>query len=127
MKKLLSYEACRFLLVGAFTLVLDYAFLLALTELLGVYYIVSATLSFLIAVIVNYCLCQYWVFNDAKSMNGARFMLFVGSSVVALALNAGIIRISVEWLQLNYLYGKILSTIMVTLWNYVTKRAACRY
>ena len=60
------YEIARFVLVGGACFVLDYGLLYILTEYVGLYYLLSAGISFSVSVFVNYWLCLACVFRGCS-------------------------------------------------------------
>lgn len=118
-------EFIKFCVVGFITFLLDYGLLFLLTEKLQINYLLSTALAFTIAVIVNYILCLFFVFT--KSKNGRRqFILFIYASLGGLLLNQLSMWFLVEKLSIYYLIAKIISTIIVTIWNYITKKRALK-
>lgn len=122
MSRIFNIEIIRFLVAGAATLFIDYGVLVALTEYLHVYYILSATISFVLAVIANYYICLTWVFKSSKKQSRKQFAFFLVTSIVGLLLNIIIIKMVVEILRVHYVLAKLIATIVVTVWNYVTKK-----
>lgn len=118
-------EFIKFCVVGFITFLLDYGLLFLLTEKLQINYLLSTALAFTIAVIVNYILCLFFVFT--KSKNGRKqFLLFIYASLGGLLLNQLSMWFLVEKLSIYYLIAKIISTIIVTIWNYITKKRALK-
>lgn len=118
-------EFIKFCIVGFITFLLDYGLLFLITEKLQINYLLSTALAFTIAVIVNYILCLFFVFT--KSKNGRRqFILFIYASLGGLLLNQLSMWFLVEKLSIYYLIAKIISTIIVTIWNYITKKRALK-
>ena len=86
--KLLQYlEMIRFIIVGVITFVVDYGLLYICTEYIGLYYMYSTAIAFIVAVIFNYWLCVVYVFTNIQRQTSKQALLFVGSSVVGLGLN----------------------------------------
>lgn len=121
----MTQEFFKFCLVGGGTFIVDYSLLYVLTEYVGLGYLWSSALAFSVAVIVNYILCQRYVFVGAK--NGVKqLVLFVATSIVGLGINQICMWLFVEWVAMHYLLAKIFATAIVTIWNYITKRLALR-
>ncbi len=117
-------EIVRFCVVGGLSLVVDCAILFGLTEFFGVNYWYSAGISFTVSVIFNYWLCVAYVFKNVRKQTARQATIFIGSSVVGLALNQLCMWFFVEVILLHYMIAKIFATAMVTIWNYIMKRRA---
>ena len=123
---MISRKFLSFCLVGAITFFLDYGLLYLLTEYGRLSYLLSSALAFSVAVIINYILCQRFVFVSAK--NGVKQLtLFVITSVVGLGINQLCMWLFVECALMHYMLAKIFATGIVTVWNYVTKKFALEH
>lgn len=121
-KKLIA-QFMKFGVVGVIAFVIDYGLLVVLTELFGVNYLVSATISFTVSVIFNYCASMRYVFTHKEGMSRTReFVIFVVLSVIGLLINNGCMWAGVELLGVHYLITKIFATAVVMVWNFVTRK-----
>ena len=59
----------RYIFVGGTAFVVDFFFLYFFSDICGIYYLISAVLSFIISVIVNYIMSTKWVFNQYNIEN----------------------------------------------------------
>lgn len=122
MKKLIR-QIVRFGGVGVLCFLIDYGILNVLTEYAKVYYLLSATISFSVSVIVNYVLSTLFVFDVDKEHSRVRdLLLFVVFSVIGLGLTAGIMKLGVDWLAFDYRLVKIVATAIVMVYNFVTRK-----
>ena len=114
----------RYGFVGGLAFVVDFGLLFLLTNYCGVFYQVSACISFIAGLTVNYLISIAWVFNKSKSNNTALtdFLLFALVGVVGLGLNAVIMYACTELLGVYYLLSKIISTVIVFVWNFIGRR-----
>ena len=81
-------QTIRFLLVGATTFMIDIALLLTLAEYLGVYYLFSAAIAFLIASIINYLLSILVVFKTGRQkIKKKNLIIFYSTHHMVLSLN----------------------------------------
>lgn len=121
-KKLIA-QFMKFGVVGVIAFCIDYGLLVLLTELFGVNYLVSATISFTVSVIFNYCASMRYVFTHKEGMSRRReFIIFVVLSVIGLLINNGCMWAGVELLGIHYLITKIFATAIVMVWNFVTRK-----
>lgn len=116
-------QLVRSLVVSFVALAFDFGLLVIFTQALGIFYIFSATMSFLVGVVVNYYLSIWWVFPDHKlSSRKAEFIIFVIITGLGLALNLFIIASLVQVFGLDYRIAKSISTIVVFFWNFVARK-----
>ena len=122
MKKLIS-QFMKFGIVGVIAFVIDYGFMVLLTEVFGVPYLVSTTVSFIISVIFNYFASMRFVFKRKDDMSRRReFIIFVVLSVIGLVINDVFMWLMVDFLFIDYRISKIVVTFIVAVWNFVTRK-----
>lgn len=113
----------RYLFVGGAAFVVDFGSLYLLTKYAGLHYTLSATLSFILGLIVNYLLSIRWVFSQRKLQSrSAEFIVFAIIGIVGLGLNVAIIWFFTEHIRLHYLVSKIVATVLVFLWNFAGRK-----
>lgn len=122
MKRLIE-QIMKFGVVGALAFVIDYGLLIALTELFGVPYLVSATISFTASVVFNYLASMRYVFTHKEGMSRRReFVTFVVLSVIGLLINNVCLWFGADVLCIDYRLTKIVVTGIVMVWNFVTRK-----
>ena len=103
---------------------IDYGLLIILTSLFGVFYMVSATISYIVSVVFNYAMSMRFVFSHRKDMSRMReFVIFVILSTIGLILTNIGMYVGVDICNVDYRITKIVATAMVTMFNFVTRRA----
>lgn len=113
----------RYTFVGGFAFLLDFGSLYFLTEYLGVYYLLSAAIAFILGLITNYLLSISWVFNNHTLNNKvSEFGIFALIGIVGLGLNEFIIWTFTANLQVYYMFSKIISAVIVLLWNFSARK-----
>ncbi len=114
----------RYFVVGGIAFGVDFSMLYVLTEWAGYYYLLSASIAFLLGLSINYTLSVYWVFDyRAVSNRLLEFFIFAVIGIMGLLLNAGIIYTLTEYLACYYLYSKLVATFIVFMFNFVTRKA----
>ncbi|WP_165172884.1 GtrA family protein [Adlercreutzia sp. ZJ242] len=122
MRKLID-QIMKFGVVGVIAFVIDYGLMVALTELFGVNYLVSATISFIVSVTFNYFASMRYVFTHKEGMSRRReFVIFVVLSVIGLLINDALMWLGTGMLGISYLITKIFATAVVMVWNFVTRK-----
>ena len=121
MKKLIS-QFFKFGVVGVIAFIVDYLSLYLLTEFLNVYYLISSIISFLLSIIVNYILSIKWVFDIKKKQSFKDVIIFTLLSAIGLLINLLVMYLSVEVFKIYYMIGKLITTFIVMIWNFVTRK-----
>lgn len=125
----------RYCFVGGLAFVVDYGIMTLLAELCNVNPVVASTISFVAGLAVNYLLSTFWIFKNSKIKNRfAEFLAFALIGVIGLLINDAVIWIFQyalgpnmvlgDWLDADkyYLVGKIVSTVVVFLWNFFGRK-----
>ena len=113
----------KFGVVGVIAFAIDYGLLIFLTEVFGIDYLVSATVSFTVSVVFNYMASMRYVFAHREGMSRRReFAIFVVLSIIGLVINNACMWAGVELLGVHYLIVKIGATFIVMVWNFVTRK-----
>jgi len=117
------YQFIRYFFVGGFAFGIDFGVLFLLTEFFGLYYLLSAGISFTLGLVVNYVLSVTWVFSYRSRQNRlTEFSLFTFIGLVGLFLNQTLIWFFTEILLIYYLFSKILTTLIVYFWNFLARK-----
>ena len=113
----------RYTFVGGVAFIFDFGSLYILTEYFNIYYLVSAAMAFLLGLTINYLLSVRWVFEkrSIKSKH-VEFVVFVLIGIIGLALNELFIWFFTEIAGTHYLYSKLISTLLVYLWNFFIRK-----
>ena len=129
-------EVVRFALTGGICFLVEFAALVLLKEGLGLDTLIATPIAFTLSVVVNYALCMRWVFRGARDGGAAAKAGFAVTSVMGLVLNEGLmllfrVMLGEDAVLLTllgypvtmYMLNKVLSTLLVMVWNYFTKKA----
>lgn len=120
----MAAQAVRQTLSGAITTSLDLlVFQIGLCA--GVPVLVSALLSFCVAVITNFCITRYYVFGDVKRQRKSfrtQFFIYLPLCLVSLALTQVILIIFNLHLGWPPLLVKIMAVPVVLLWTVIAGR-----
>ena len=121
--KKIAAQFAKFGVVGFIAFLIDYGLLILCTEMLGISYLVSATIGFVVSVIFNYVASMRFVFTHKEDMSRTKeLVIFVVLSVIGLGINDGLMWLGVDGLGWHYMLVKIIATVVVSIWNFVTRK-----
>lgn len=116
-------QLLRYTIVGGIAYIVDFGLLFLLTEYAGLHYLLSATISFIAGLVVNYLISREWVFGSSKLSNQwAEFAIYAFIGIIGLVLNLALLYVFTEWLNIYYLLSKIFTAALVMLWNFFARR-----
>lgn len=121
-KNKLLNQILKFGLVGGTAFVIDYVLLYFCTEFLHIHYLISSIISFTVSAIFNYILSIKWVFDVKKKQDVKDFVIFIILSVIGLGINSLIMYVMVEKFGVYYMFSKIVSTAVVMVYNFITRK-----
>lgn len=132
-------EIFKFILTGGVCFLIEYAALILLKEWLHMPVVAATPIAFLISVVFNYLLCVKWVFSNAREGSRKAQLGFVITSGVGFFLNWALmwaltalfgedaVLLTIFSFRIKtYHINKIIATILVMVWNYLTKRHVLR-
>jgi len=113
----------RYLFSGGVAFIVDYSALYALTEWGGLHYLLSSSISFMLGLIVTYVFSILWIFDvRSREKKWEEFLIFAGIGLVGLGLTELFMYLFTSVIGLHYLVSKIITTILVTAWNFSAKK-----
>ena len=113
----------KFGIVGFLAFAIDFAVMVLLTELFGVYPVVSTTISFVASLLFNYLASMRFVFKRRDDMGRVRELVtFAVLSLFGLFFNDMLMFAGTELLHVDYRIVKLFSTAVVMVWNFVTRK-----
>lgn len=116
-------QLVRYFFVGGCAFVIDISLLFFFTEYIGIHYLISAAIAFLVGLTVNYFISVRWVFDKRIIQNRLfEFTVFLGIGLIGLGLNELFLWILTDLLFLYYLVSKIITTAIVCLWNFFARK-----
>ena len=121
----LILQYAKFAVVGIISLMVDYIFMVFLTEntAFGLDYFQACAFSYTLSVFVNYFLSMRFVFHGREDMGKVKeASIFFMLSLVGLFLNQVMMWVAVELFGIFYIAAKLLSTLLVTNYNFISRK-----
>jgi len=123
----LFIQIIRYLIAGGVAFMVDFALLYLLTDIFNVYYLTSSRISFSVGLIITYLFSIFWVF-DKRRINNRKieFLIFAIIGIIGFILTDLFMKFFTENLfqkfEYAYLFSKILTTMIVFVWNFIAKK-----
>lgn len=135
MKNLLN-QILRFGIVGFFCFFIDYGITTGFTNQLGVHYLISKLLGFVVSAVVNYILSIKFVFTHKKEMGkGKEFGVFLILSVFGLVINEIVMFLCIDGIYKHSAYlqeiisdslivslSTVIATGVVMVYNFISRK-----
>ena len=107
---------------GGLSLIIDLSGLYIFTEYFKIWYLLSATMSFIIAATFNYLFQKFITFKSTDKNIARQFIMFVIVAVVGLLLNNSLLYLLVELAGVWYIFAKIVAAALVLIWNFIANK-----
>ncbi len=135
MKQLID-QIIKFGIVGFFCFFIDFGITTGFTNLLGVHYLISKFLGFVISAIVNYLLSIKFVFTHKKEMDKKKeFTVFLILSAIGLLINEAVMYCCIDGIYLHsgslqtligqdlmVMAATIIATGVVMVYNFISRK-----
>lgn len=118
-------QLIKYCFTGGIAFVVDFSILYLLTDIIGLHYLIGATCGFCAGLVITYLGSIFWIFSEHRIENSkSEFAIFASIGVVGLMLTNLFMWIlsDPEILGVNHLIAKIITTVIVTLWNFLAKK-----
>ena len=108
------HKVLRYLSSGGVAFGVNFFFLYAFTEWVGLYYLISVVAAFLIAVIASFILQKFWTFqNNSKTNLHRQATIYITVAIINTSLNTLLVYLFVEYVGLHYLLGQFFSSGLI--------------
>lgn len=118
-----SLQFFRYIFVGGIAFVADGATLFVLTEL-GLHYLLSAAVAFLVGLIVNFSLSKLLIFTKASKVTTplGEFVTFGMIGLIGLGLTELLMYLFTDVIGFYYMLSKVVSSVIVLGWNFIARK-----
>ncbi|HEY9481247.1 MAG TPA: GtrA family protein [Candidatus Paceibacterota bacterium] len=113
-------QAVRFCIAGAAGVIAYYGALYGLTEYLGVWYVASAVIGFILNTGLNFTLQKFWTFqNKETGMVGRQLVLYVLMTISFLIGNTVFLYLMVQYLHMWYIGAQMILTVVISILSFI--------
>ncbi|WP_342117885.1 GtrA family protein [Pseudoduganella sp. OTU4001] len=119
-----AVQFIRYVFVGGAAFGVDYLALFLLAHFLGLHYLLAASLSYLLGMVVNYLISVRWVFDFRRVRQWEReFAIFFLIGIAGLILNGLAISLLVEAAGAPYMVAKLIAATAILFFNFGARKA----
>ena len=112
----------RFLIAGGIGAGVNVGVLYLLTGVLGVWYIASAVVAFIVSYGLSFVLQKFWTFQDAsRERMHVQAGWYIAIALLNLGLNTGILYLFVHYGHIEYLIAQLITSLVIageSFWAY---------
>ena len=110
----------KYLISGGTAAVTDLGLLFIFTDLIGLWYVISAALAFAFAFFVSFFLQKFWTFRDnTKDRMQAQMAVYLSLGLINLGVNSYGIYLLVEYLSLWYLLAQVIMGGSIAVYSFL--------
>jgi putative flippase GtrA len=117
------HRIAHFLLVGGFSTMVNLGVSFTLTSVVGLWYVTSAIMAFVVAYAVNFTLQKLWTFErPEKEGSGTQLFFHLMLQLCNLGLEVGSMYLLVEYAGLWYLYAQVAVLAVISVESFLITR-----
>ena len=113
----------KYFFVSGISFIVDFSIFFFFVNYLDVHYLIANVLAFLFGLTTNYILSVNFVFTNRKINHKMKeYILFANIGIIGLLINQVTLFVCIEKFEESLVVSKILSTIIVFLWNFSARK-----
>jgi FkbM family methyltransferase len=113
----------RFVVAGVIATGTNIGLLYVLTDLVGLWYLLSVVIAFTIATAVGFLLQKFWAFfHNADSRIPHEILIFISNNLLGLLFDAAGLYILVEYMGVWYIAAQFFLLAFIAVWNFFVYR-----
>lgn len=121
-KEISKLQVTRFLIVGVASFLVEFCLFTFLIDVIDLKYTYANPPAMAVAILFNYFLTKWFVFEAQKHNARKTFVLFLLFTFMGVVLNQLLLWLMVEHMLLNIKASKVLAVGIVAVFNYLTKK-----
>lgn len=122
LKELPKSQVIRFIVVGGASFLIEFCLFTFLIDVVDIKYTHANLPAMAVAILFNYFLTRWFVFDSARYNQRKTFVLFLTFTLMGVVLNQFLLWFMVEQLIINIKISKVLTVASVAVFNYFTKK-----
>lgn len=118
---ILSYnKILRFIVAGGIGAATDLALLYIFTDVIGLWYVLSAIFAFSASLIVSFILQKFWTFSDKRRLSISwQAPWYLCIALGNLIVNTLLVFVFVDYGHLHYLLAQIITSLIIAVSSFI--------
>ncbi len=113
-------KVLRFIIAGSIGAATDLVLLYFFTDIIGLWYVLSSIIAFLVALAVSFVLQKFWTFSDrGKSSIYWQAPWYLLIAVGNLIVNTSLVFLLVHYGYLHYLLAQIIASLLIAVTSFI--------
>lgn len=113
-------QIARFVISGGIAAAVNLTVLYILTDWLGIWYLFSTILAYVVSFLIGFFLQKFWTFeNDKKDVLYAQMALYLFLVLFNLVINIVLMYVLVDLLGLWYMLAQFLIIGLIAAWDFM--------
>ena len=123
-KVLKDPQIYKFMIVGIGNAIILLGLTIFFTEYLNMFYLLSSIIAYEITIILGFFIHEYWTFAKIKKIKKTyiRFLKYNIFYVIGLSINAIIVFLLTDFVEIHYSSSQIIAIIIIFLFNFATSK-----
>ena len=121
LKKLIR-QFFKYSIAGGIAALIEWLTFFTANRILDLHYMTAVIISFILATLANYIISIKFVFEPSQYKSSLQILLVFGVSLIGLLMNLVFMSIFVSYLEFDSVFSKVVSTGLVFLWNFISRK-----
>lgn len=115
--QLKSAQFRKYIIIGITSVLIDFLILYCLTDLIGLYYLLSKTISYFIVFWYSFLLNKFWAFKSNKYFI-RHLVLYSFLVIINYIIASGLMYLLTDIFSFYYLVSNLFVIGFITVWNF---------
>lgn len=116
------YSAAKFTVIGATGIFVNLSLLYILTDIVGIFYMLSGILAIFISLVINFILNDKFSFKHKSSSAPRRFVKYASITSIGVIINIVTLYILTQYIGIFYVLSSFIGICFAYLWNIILNR-----
>jgi len=117
-------EIYKYVIVGASNAGLVILLTILFTSVIGIFYLISATMAYEISIVVSFFMHDKWTFGkiEKTSHRWIRFIKYNAFSLMGLGINSAVLVILTQQFSIYYAISEFIAILVAFTFNYIMNK-----